>query len=142
MSTPRASGIKAALFPISIQKAYYLITVFQQADQPRPFVSTLTEFRKEYGDDSSTCAHTYLTANAQQSVKAHMLTEYRGFAEACNASGTQGRTRTGTPAKAGDFESPASTIPPLGHCGFFSAALCQRPDQKVTSAKEFALHST
>lgn len=29
--------------------------------------------------------------------------------------GTQGRTRTGTPAKAGDFESPASTIPPLGH---------------------------
>ena len=28
--------------------------------------------------------------------------------------GTQGRTRTGTPAKAGDFESPASTIPPLG----------------------------
>ncbi len=30
------------------------------------------------------------------------------------SSGTQGRTRTGTPAKAGDFESPASTIPPLG----------------------------
>ena len=29
-------------------------------------------------------------------------------------AGTQGRTRTGTPAKAGDFESPASTIPPLG----------------------------
>ena len=29
--------------------------------------------------------------------------------------GTQGRTRTGTPVKAGDFESPASTIPPLGH---------------------------
>ena len=29
-------------------------------------------------------------------------------------AGTQGRTRTGTPVKAGDFESPASTIPPLG----------------------------
>ena len=32
--------------------------------------------------------------------------------------GTQGRTRTGTPAKAGDFESPASTIPPLGPRAF------------------------
>ena len=32
--------------------------------------------------------------------------------------GTQGRTRTGTPVKAGDFESPASTIPPLGPITF------------------------
>ena len=29
--------------------------------------------------------------------------------------GAQGETRTLTPVKAGDFESPASTIPPLGH---------------------------
>ena len=29
-------------------------------------------------------------------------------------SGAQGETRTLTPVKAGDFESPASTIPPLG----------------------------
>jgi hypothetical protein len=29
-------------------------------------------------------------------------------------NGTQGRTRTGTLSPAGDFESPASTIPPLG----------------------------
>ena len=28
--------------------------------------------------------------------------------------GTQGRTRTDTLLRAGDFESPASTIPPLG----------------------------
>ena len=28
--------------------------------------------------------------------------------------GAQGETRTLTPVKAGDFESPASTIPPLG----------------------------
>ena len=32
--------------------------------------------------------------------------------------GTQGRTRTGTPVRAGDFESPASTIPPLGPIDF------------------------
>ncbi len=30
-------------------------------------------------------------------------------------NGAQGETRTHTPVKAGDFESPASTIPPLGH---------------------------
>ena len=30
-------------------------------------------------------------------------------------SGAQGEIRTHTPVKAGDFESPASTIPPLGH---------------------------
>ena len=29
--------------------------------------------------------------------------------------GAQGESRTHTPVKAGDFESPASTIPPLGH---------------------------
>ena len=29
-------------------------------------------------------------------------------------SGAQGETRTHTPMRAGDFESPASTIPPLG----------------------------
>ena len=29
--------------------------------------------------------------------------------------GAQGEIRTLTPVKAGDFESPASTIPPLGH---------------------------
>ena len=29
--------------------------------------------------------------------------------------GTHGRTRTGTSARTGDFESPASTIPPHGH---------------------------
>ena len=32
--------------------------------------------------------------------------------------GAQGETRTLTPVKAGDFESPASTIPPLGHVAF------------------------
>ena len=31
-------------------------------------------------------------------------------------SGARGETRTLTPAKAADFESAASTIPPLGHC--------------------------
>ena len=29
--------------------------------------------------------------------------------------GARGRTRTGTPSREGDFKSPASTIPPLGH---------------------------
>ena len=40
-----------------------------------------------------------------------------------NLSGTQGRTRTGTPVKAGDFESPASTIPPLGPITFIKFKL-------------------
>ena len=57
-------------------------------------------------------------------------------AETCKASGTQGRTRTGTPVKAGDFESPASTIPPLGHCALFSDALRQGPDLTITFFKE------
>ena len=35
-----------------------------------------------------------------------------------NLSGTQGRTRTGTSVRTGDFESPASTIPPLGPIDF------------------------
>ena len=43
-----------------------------------------------------------------------------------SGAGTQGRTRTGTPAKAGDFESPASTIPPLGHRERWSI-FCRRP---------------
>ena len=30
-------------------------------------------------------------------------------------SGAQGENRTLTPFLAGDFESPASTVPPLGH---------------------------
>ena len=30
-------------------------------------------------------------------------------------SGAQGENRTLTPLLAGDFESPASTVPPLGH---------------------------
>ena len=34
----------------------------------------------------------------------------------CGEFGAQGESRTHTPVKAGDFESPASTIPPLGHC--------------------------
>ena len=33
----------------------------------------------------------------------------------CGVFGAQGEIRTLTPVKAGDFESPASTIPPLGH---------------------------
>jgi hypothetical protein len=33
----------------------------------------------------------------------------------CGEFGAQGEIRTHTPVKAGDFESPASTIPPLGH---------------------------
>jgi hypothetical protein len=33
----------------------------------------------------------------------------------CAEFGAQGEIRTLTPVKAGDFESPASTIPPLGH---------------------------
>ena len=33
----------------------------------------------------------------------------------CGEFGAQGESRTHTPVKAGDFESPASTIPPLGH---------------------------
>ena len=43
--------------------------------------------------------------NAPLRPKAGMMTQ----------SGARGETRTLTPAKAGDFESPASTIPPLGH---------------------------
>ena len=46
------------------------------------------------------------------------------------ASGTQGRTRTGTPVKAGDFESPASTIPPLGlrSCGLPKVTTVVQPE--------------
>ena len=39
-------------------------------------------------------------------------------------SRTRGRTRTGTPAKAADFESAASTIPPLGQRKGDLAPLC------------------
>ena len=45
-----------------------------------------------------------------------------------NLAGTQGRTRTGTPVKAGDFESPASTIPPLGPGG-----VCVYPPHPVVN---------
>ncbi len=38
-----------------------------------------------------------------------------GYADKFRLIGAQGETRTHTPVKAGDFESPASTIPPLGH---------------------------
>ncbi len=42
--------------------------------------------------------------------------------------GTQGRTRTGTISLPGDFESPASTIPPLGH-----GAVLHKPKGEVQS---------
>lgn len=41
--------------------------------------------------------------------------QYSNDPQAIDLIGTQGRTRTGTTVKSGDFESPASTIPPLGH---------------------------
>ena len=43
--------------------------------------------------------------------------------------GTQGRIRTGTAVKPADFESAASTIPPLGHAAIglpFSFGAVQR----------------
>ena len=40
----------------------------------------------------------------------------------CGLIGAQGESRTHTPVKAGDFESPASTIPPLGP---ISVAMCR-----------------
>ena len=48
--------------------------------------------------------------------------------ENINLSGTQGRTRTGTSVRTGDFESPASTIPPHGHYGVIAirTVYCQR----------------
>ena len=44
--------------------------------------------------------------------------------------GTQGRTRTGTPVKAGDFESPASTIPPLGPNQPFTRGAKKAPEHQ------------
>ena len=39
-----------------------------------------------------------------------------GYLRVSEVSGAQGENRTLTPLLAGDFESPASTVPPLGHC--------------------------
>ena len=57
-------------------------------------------------------------------------------AKAMLCDGTQGRTRTGTLSPAGDFESPASTIPPLGHGEFPIAAFAQGPEAKSVFYEE------
>lgn len=46
-------------------------------------------------------------------------------------SGTQGRTRTDKTVKSGDFESPASTIPPLGHGELSTTPKQHRPEVKM-----------
>ena len=38
-----------------------------------------------------------------------------GYVGLSEVTGAQGENRTLTPLLAGDFESPASTVPPLGH---------------------------
>lgn len=47
-----------------------------------------------------------------------------------NADGAQGGIRTHTPVKAADFESAASTVPPLGPDAVISEARRPRPVAK------------
>ena len=46
-------------------------------------------------------------------------------------SGARGETRTLTPVKAGDFESPASTIPPLGPLAVLLASVARGFQSKM-----------
>ncbi len=45
--------------------------------------------------------------------------------------GARGGSRTHTPVKAGDFESPASTIPPLGQPNFGLAFATNNVHRKI-----------